>query len=64
MKVIVVTDAELGWDCVVGVYASEEAILKSHFNQELDKPFTEYSKLENHYQGDYCFLESRLEGLQ
>ncbi len=27
-KVLVVTSTDLGWDCVVGVYSTEEALLK------------------------------------
>jgi hypothetical protein len=29
MKVVVVTTSELGWNCVIGVYSSEEVALKA-----------------------------------
>ena len=29
MKVFIVTDPELGWDCIVGVFTSMEAIYQS-----------------------------------
>ena len=43
-RVIVVTNPELGWDCVVGVYTSEE---------EIDEEFTEDEGYVYHYKSLY-----------
>ena len=35
-QVIVVTDVESGWDCVVGVYANEKSLLEHEFTYDKD----------------------------
>jgi hypothetical protein len=35
MMVYVLTDKELGWDCVVGVYANREDIYKEFVGEDL-----------------------------
>ena len=56
--VIVITNVEMGWDCIVGVYKDEEAVLKDWLNQDRDEPFTSYDKFEEHYSDlAYYFFE-------
>ena len=60
-SVIVVTNAEMGWDCIVGVYKDEEAVLKDRLNQNMDEPFTSYEKFEEYYSDlAYFFFEKEV----
>lgn len=34
MTVIVVTNVDLGWDCVVGVFDNEQSLLNSDLNED------------------------------
>jgi hypothetical protein len=43
-NVIVITGSYLGWDCVVGVFDSTQAILDSWLNQECDEPYDSWSE--------------------
>ena len=53
-QVIVVTNPELGWDCVVGVFSSEQAVLDSWMNQENDEPWETWEQFKaNDLDGDY-----------
>lgn len=52
-SLIVITGVELGWDCVLGVYSGEEAVLDSWLNQELEPPFTDFKELVESFNGEY-----------
>lgn len=58
--VIVVTGLDLEWDCIVGVFASEEAVLNSWL-AEAKPPLTTYNEVVKHFKGDYVFHENTLE---
>jgi hypothetical protein len=60
-RVLVVTGLHLGWDCVVGVFASEQAILDSWMNQELDEPWIHWEQFKNNeLDGEYIVHEEIL----
>ena len=44
-KVFVLTGNDLGWDCVVGVYSSEEKLLKSFEEHE----FSDIEEMKKEY---------------
>ena len=59
-SVIVETNPGLGWDCIIGVFSSKQAILDSWLNFELDEPFAEFVdfQLAN---DDLCFFTKDVE---
>lgn len=53
-EVIVITGLYLGWDCVVGVFSSEQAVLDSWLNQELEEPWKCWEQFKNNeLDGEY-----------
>lgn len=46
--VYVLTDTELGWDCVIGVFKSEEGLL-AYINEDLDTPVNSIDDIESVY---------------
>lgn len=52
-RVIVVTNTELGGDCVVGVFANEEAIVNSFLNE--DEEYSSYKEMETDLR-DICYV--------
>lgn len=57
MKVVVVTNVEYGWDCIVGVYANEEVAIKTILEDRgevSDKPLSEVKKIFT--DEGYCFF--------
>jgi len=52
-RLIVITGLELGWDCVVGVFDSPQAVLDSWINTELDEPHENFDALVESLHGEY-----------
>lgn len=44
--VYVLTGTELGWDCVIGVFKSEEGLL-AYINEDLDTPVNSIDDIES-----------------
>lgn len=60
-RVLVVTGLHPSWDCVVGVFASEQAILDSWMNQGLDEPWIYWEQFKNNeLDGEYIVHEEIL----
>jgi len=58
MTVFVLTNTELGWDCVIGVFQTEQGVL-DYFNQDLGY---EYKTIEETGEDGYVVHETTLCG--
>lgn len=59
-EVIVITGNHLGWDCVVGVFESKQAILDSWLNQEEEEPKETWKEFEDSLDRDYVIHQEVL----
>jgi hypothetical protein len=60
-EVIVITGVNLGWDCVVGVFESKQAVLDSWLNQEDEVPKETWEEFEKVLDPDFIVHQVVLE---
>ncbi len=49
MTVWIVTDNELGWDCVVGVFSNERAAINCRDNRDINTTYIDKREVEQEY---------------